>query len=89
MDYFVNPSCFLSAFAVPVELCDKYLKLAKGEHIKVLLFMLRNNGGDLSEEQIAESLALSLYDVKEALLFWADAGILNTKEAPLYSLPTV
>lgn len=82
MDYFINPSCFLSAFAVPVELCDKYLKLAKGEHIKVLLYMLRNNSGDLSEEQISESLSLSLYDVKEALLFWADAGILNSKEAP-------
>lgn len=82
MDYFVNPSCFLSAFAVPVELCDKYLKLAKGEHIKVLLYMLRNNSADLSEEQIAESLAISLYDVKEALLFWADAGILNSKETP-------
>ena len=82
MDYFVNPSCFLSAFAVPVELCDKYLKLAKGEHIKVLLYMLRNNASNLTEEQISESLSISLYDVKEALIFWADAGILNCKEAP-------
>ncbi len=82
MDYFVNPSCFSSAFAVPVDLCDKYLKLAKGEHIKVLLFMLRNNTLSLSEEVIAEALALSVYDVKEALLFWADAGILMSKEVP-------
>lgn len=83
MDYFVNPACFSAAFVVPTELCDKYLKLAKGEHVKVLLYMLRNNNSDLSEEDIAESLALSVYDVKEALLFWADAGILSSKEAPI------
>lgn len=82
MDYFVNPSCFSAAFAVPTELCDKYLKLAKGEHVKVLLYMLRNNAAALSEAQIAEALGMSEYDVKEALLFWADAAILMSKEAP-------
>ena len=82
MDYFVNPSCFSTAFAVPVELCDKYLKLAKGEHIKVLLYMLRNNTDALSQAQIADVLGISEYDVKEALFFWADAGILMSKEVP-------
>ena len=82
MDYFVNPSCFASAFVVPTELCDKYLKLAKGEHIKVLLYMLRNNSAALSENVISESLSMSVYDVNEALLFWADAGLLMAKEAP-------
>ncbi len=82
MDYFVNPSCFASAFVVPTELCDKYLKLAKGEHIKVLLYMLRNNNDALSEDIIAENLAMPIYDVKEALLFWSEAGLLMAKEAP-------
>lgn len=82
MDYFVNPACFTSAFVVPTELCDKYLKLAKGEHVKVLLYMLRNNNDALSENIISENLALPVYDVKEALLFWADAGLLMAKEAP-------
>ena len=82
MDYFINPSCFSAAFAVPVDLCDKYLKLAKGEHIKVLLYILRNNNDALNEDIIAEALSLSVYDVKEAILFWADAGILLPKEAP-------
>ncbi|MBQ3547047.1 MAG: DnaD domain protein [Clostridia bacterium] len=82
MDYFVNPSCFASAFVVPTELCDKYLKLAKGEHIKVLLYMLRNNNDALSEDIIAENLAMPIYDVKEALLFWLEAGLLMAKEAP-------
>ncbi len=80
MDYFVNPSCFSAVFPVPTELCDKYLKLAKGEHIKVLLYMLRNTANDLNETMIADFLGMTEYDVKEALLFWADAGILNCKE---------
>ena len=82
MDYFVNPACFTSAFVVPTELCDKYLKLAKGEHLKVLLYMLRNNNDALSEELIAENLAMPIYDVKEALLFWSETGLLMAKEAP-------
>lgn len=80
MDYFVNPACFSAAFAVPSELCDKYLKLAKGEHIKVLLYMLRNNSRTLTEEEISSELAFTVYEVKEALLFWADTGILMSKE---------
>ncbi len=81
MDYFINPSCFSSAFLVPTEVADKYLNLAKCEHIKVLLYMLRNTATPLNELEIAENLKLSEYDVKEALLFWADAGILMSNLA--------
>ncbi len=79
MDYFVNPACFSAAFPVPTEVADKYLKLAKGEHLKVLIFMLRNTATPFSENEIAENLGLTVYDVREALLFWADAGILMSK----------
>ncbi len=82
MNYFVNPACITSVFAVPVDMCDKYLKLAKGEHVKVLLYILRNTTADLSEKQIADALSMNEYDVKEALLFWADVGILMSKEVP-------
>ncbi len=80
MDFFVNPSCFSAAFLVPSAVTDKYLKLAKCEHIKVLLFMLRNTASHLTEEEIAENVGISVYDVKEALLFWKQADILITKQ---------
>ncbi len=82
MDYFVNPTCLSRAFTVPADVVDKYLKLAKGEHIKVLLYMLRNNTDTLNEEEIASVLNLTKLDVKEALLFWADAEILIAKAMP-------
>ena len=82
MDYFVNPACFAAAFAVPTAVADKHLKLAKGEHIKVLLYMLRNSASRLNEDEIANALGLSVYDVKEALIYWADADILRSNNTP-------
>lgn len=80
MEYFINPSVYAQAFALPSIVADKYLKLAKGEHIKVLIYIMRNSA-DLPEvEKIANETDVSVYDVKEALLFWADAGILVPKE---------
>ena len=67
MEYFINPSVYAQTFALPSDVADKYLKLAKGEHIKVLIYIMRNSA-NLPD------------DVKEALLFWADAGILMPKE---------
>ncbi len=84
MDFYVNPVVFSSAFAFPNDVADKYLKLCKGEHLKVLIYILRN-GSDKSCEEIAVDTDVSVYDVKESILFWADTGILvcnnNTKEA--------
>ncbi len=80
MDYSINSLVFASTFALPSVVADKYLKLAKGEHIKVLIYIMRNSA-DLPEvEKIANETDVSVYDVKEALLFWADAGILVPKE---------
>ena len=81
MDYYINPAAFSAVFTVPAEVADRHLKLARGEHIKVLLYVMRNMSSEISEEQISENTDVSLYEVKEALLYWADAGILLPKEA--------
>lgn len=80
MDYYISPDCFTSAFPLPTAITDRYLKLAKAEHIKVILYILRNMAGENSVEEIANACSVSEYDVKEALLYWADAGILMPKE---------
>ena len=80
MDYYINPAAFSAVFTVPAEVADRHLKLARGEHIKVLLYVMRNMSSEISEEQISENTDVSLYEVKEALLYWADAGILLPKE---------
>lgn len=87
MEYLINPSAFTAAFTVPASVVDQYLKLAKGEHIKVLLYLLRNMSDELSEETVAQETDVSLFDVKEALLYWADAGILLPKATPVAPKP--
>lgn len=76
MNYRINPSAFSAVFTVPAEVADRHLKLARGEHIKVLLYIMRNMTVPINTSVIAEAVGISEYDVKEALLYWADAGIL-------------
>ncbi len=81
MDYYINPSIFSAVFPFSSEVVDKYLKLASGEQIKVLLYIMRNNGNNPSLEEISSNTDVSVYDVKEALMFWADAGLLVSNAA--------
>lgn len=82
MEYFINPAVYSQTFPMPTDLADKYLKLAKGEHIKVLIYIMRNVANLPDVDKISAETDVSVYDVKEALLFWADAGILIPKESP-------
>mgnify|MGYP003312524456 CR=1 FL=1 len=43
---------------------------------------MRNPTARVDVAEIALQTDLSEYDVKEALLFWADAGILLSRESP-------
>lgn len=76
MGYYINPGAFAAVFTVPAEVADRHLKLAKGEHIKVLLYIMRNMSSGIDAEVIAKECGVTEYDANEALLYWADAGIL-------------
>ena len=82
MEYYINPAAFSTAFTVPGAVVDRYLKLTDGGHVKVLLFVLRNMGEIPDAEKIAQETGVTVYNVKEALLYWADAGILLPKDQP-------
>lgn len=79
MNYYINPSILSSVFTVPVTAVDNHLKFAKPDHFKVLLFVMRNMLNDVDTKEISLNTDLSEYDVEEALLYWADAGILCPK----------
>ena len=76
MDYYLNPMSLSGAFPVPNSVVDNYFKFSKAENIKVLLYVLRNMSADPDNNQIANDCNLDEYEVKEALLYWADAGII-------------
>ena len=78
MNYRINPAAFSAVFTLPAAVADNHLRLARGEHIKVLLYIMRNMAAPIEPAVIAEAAGITEYDVKEALIYWADAGILNT-----------
>ena len=43
MAYRMKLGAWNSVFAVPSCVADEYIKIANGEHIKVLLYMLKNS----------------------------------------------
>ena len=83
MDYYINPTVFSNMFTIPTAVVDKYLKFAPAEHLKVLLYIMRNISADFNEEDIASACDLDAYTVKEALLYWADAEILIKKDTEI------
>ena len=53
-------------FGVPNAVVDQYLKLATPSQLKVLLYLLRNNGQTVDHSEIAKALAISEELVEEA-----------------------
>ncbi len=82
MSYLINPKAFSAVFTVPAAVADKHLKLARGEHIKVLLYIMRNMSVNPNNAEIAAATGLSEYDVAEALLYWEGTGILMPDGKP-------
>ena len=78
MNFHINPMTFNAVFTIPTEIVDCHLKLAKAEHIKILLYILRNMSEKIDQKNIAEKLNITEFEVNEALLYWADAGILTS-----------
>lgn len=80
MKYLINPSAFSTVFTVPAEVADKHLRLSRGEHLKVLLYVMRNMSDGINPEGIAAATGLDSYTVDEALIYWVEAGILATEK---------
>lgn len=80
MNYYINPQALSPFFTIPVSVVDKHFKFAKAEHIKILLYILRNMTEIPETSAIAEACGVNDFCVEEALLFWADAGILIPKD---------
>lgn len=75
MEYFLNSGIWSSVFAVPDTVVDNYIKLANEASIKVLLYVLKNNGQKIDEKRISDTLNISVSSVQEAFVFWENANV--------------
>ncbi len=77
MDFTTNSGVWGTMFGVPHVIADNFLKLATGEQIKVLLYILRFSGRSLSDEEISRNTGVSIQEVTDSVLFWQQVNILG------------
>ncbi len=78
MNYSLNIGEWNSVFAVPSGVVDKYIKLASGNSLKLLLFLLRHGGESFSADKLSAELNFSeAGELEDAAVFWAQRGIIR------------
>ena len=77
MEYIVSAQEWRNIFAVPVQIVDKHIRTCGALSLRALLILLRR-GGTADEEQIAQELAMDTGEIRDALWYWVNAGILST-----------
>ena len=87
MNLTVHIPGFGQMFGVPNAVVDQYLKLATPSQLKVLLYLLRNNGQTVDHSEIAKALAISEELVEEAALFWSQTDLFAVTEPAAESVP--
>lgn len=65
------------AFAVPGDVVDHYIRLADGDKLKVLLFVLRHASENVTADAAADYLHIAKEQAEEALQFWEQADVLR------------
>ena len=58
---------------------DTYMAAANGEYVKVFLYLLRHEHEDVTISAIADALNHTEADVKRALSYWKEAGVLKAE----------
>lgn len=87
MKYSLDAGVWSSVFAVPSSIVDKYIKLADGASLKLLLYLLRHGGESFTEEQLRQALGIKRDgELEDAAMFWFQRGVIRMDEGEL--IPT-
>lgn len=77
MKYEINLGIWNGIFCVPNTVADDCLKLARGNDLKVLLYLLRNSGTAFDTKNIAEFLSITDEQVEESIDFWKQRRVID------------
>lgn len=81
MNFKANSGIWGTMFGVPCVVADNFLKLATGEQIKVLLYILRCSGRDCTDEEIAVNTGISPQQAADAVMFWQQVNVLSPESS--------
>lgn len=87
MKYHISSNALWSAFPVPSAVVDKHIKMAGALQLRVLLCVFRNPAEEINAEKIAKTLSAPVSEVADALVFWAECGVLATEEGETVAVP--
>lgn len=80
MSIFIDLGAWNSIFAVPSKVVDEGLKFSDGVKLKVLLFVLRNAGRSVENDEISKATGVNVTDIPEALDYWVSMGVFSRVE---------
>ncbi len=83
MEYLLDIGAWNRVFAVPADLVDQHLKLAGAVQLKVILWILRHAGESFTAEDVASALSLQPADVRDAMTYWSETGLLCSRGSVL------
>lgn len=80
MEYSLNAGEWNSVFAVPSGVVDKYIKLASGNSLKLLLYLMRHGGESFTDEILLSELGFEKSgELEDAAMFWIQRGIIRAE----------
>lgn len=85
----INLGAWSSVFAVPSKIVDEGLKFSDGVKLKVLLYVLRNSGNELTDSDISAATGVNVTDIPETLDYWVSMGIFQKNENEYKPMQTV
>ena len=77
MEFKIKPEKLATAFMLPAEVADSHIKLAGALQLRVIIYCYRHMAESLEPSVIAKALSIDSEDVKDALLFWRELGLLS------------
>lgn len=87
MGYSIDMGKWGSVFAVPSSVVDEYMKLAGAAQLKVLLYLLRHGGEDVTVDQLAFAIGQKPSDTQDAFDYWVNCGLLRDGRGDEPELP--
>lgn len=76
MGYIVNPANLGAVFVVPTQVVDKHIKLASGQQLKLLLWMLRHSNEGLDIDRLCKDLNFKKDDALDYMQYWIETGVI-------------
>lgn len=88
MAYHINPQAWQHMFPIPTDIVDNHIRLAGVLQLKVLLVLFRYSTEGADAKKIAEILKADIVEVRDAMNYWAENGILlEDGAAPQTAVP--